>query len=195
MNAKQEKFAMEYAREPNATQAAINAGYSERSAHSHGYRLLKDDEIRARIAELTTEFSGPHEIDAERVIKELSHIGTGELRDVAEWDESGLRIIPSAELTKSGSATIKSVKSTTVYNRREDTETVTLEVTQHDKVRALDLLGRRFALFTDKVQQSSDGDFTVRMLGLPDKSRGSKDGVFTGGAAQGELRHSVDDHR
>jgi phage terminase small subunit len=40
------------------------------------------------------------------------------------------------------------------------------------RVKALELLGKRHALFTDKVQHDSSGDIHIRMIGLPDKTRG-----------------------
>jgi phage terminase small subunit len=42
-------FAAEYLVDSNATQAAIRAGYSERTAYSQGSRLLKDVEVRVEI--------------------------------------------------------------------------------------------------------------------------------------------------
>ena len=46
LNHKQQLFILEYQRTLNATQAAINAGYSERTAYSIGNRLLKKVEIQ-----------------------------------------------------------------------------------------------------------------------------------------------------
>ncbi len=49
---KQERFAQEVAKGVNATQAAINAGYSKARASSQGCNLKKDPKVAARIAEL-----------------------------------------------------------------------------------------------------------------------------------------------
>lgn len=49
LNARQEAFCQSYARSANATQAAKDAGYSQKTAHAQGFRLLKDAEIEARI--------------------------------------------------------------------------------------------------------------------------------------------------
>lgn len=46
MTEKQRRFAEAYARDPNATAAAVAAGYSIRSAYSTGQRLLKNAEVR-----------------------------------------------------------------------------------------------------------------------------------------------------
>ena len=49
MTPKQQAFAREYAIDKNATQAAIRAGYSAKTAHSAGPRLLENVEVRAEI--------------------------------------------------------------------------------------------------------------------------------------------------
>lgn len=47
MTEKQRRFAEAYAQNPNATAAAIAAGYAPRSAYSQGQRLLKNAEIKS----------------------------------------------------------------------------------------------------------------------------------------------------
>lgn len=55
LNARQQLFAEEYAANPNATKAAIAAGYSERSAGQIGERLLKNDEIATAVEKAKAE--------------------------------------------------------------------------------------------------------------------------------------------
>ena len=69
---KQERFCEEYLIDLNATQAAIRAGYSEKTAYSAGQRLLRNVEIQNRIAELKAERSKRTEITQDRVVKELA---------------------------------------------------------------------------------------------------------------------------
>jgi hypothetical protein len=51
LTSKQEAFVCEYAIDKNATQAAIHAGYSAKTAYSIGQRLLNNVEIEAAINE------------------------------------------------------------------------------------------------------------------------------------------------
>ena len=51
LNYKQKKFVAEYLKEPNATQAAINAGYSKKTSYSQGQRLLKNQKVSSLINE------------------------------------------------------------------------------------------------------------------------------------------------
>lgn len=55
MNARKERFCLEYAASGNATKAAIAAGYSPKTARSQGQRLLTYADIKARIEELQRE--------------------------------------------------------------------------------------------------------------------------------------------
>ena len=55
LNEKQEKFAQAYVMYRNATEAAKAAGYSGRSAHNQGSRLLKIASVKERIEDLEKE--------------------------------------------------------------------------------------------------------------------------------------------
>jgi phage terminase small subunit len=67
-------FVMHYAIERNATAAAKLAGYSAKSAHNQGDRLLKDPEIREQIIKRCYEMAKKLDITAEMVLKELATI-------------------------------------------------------------------------------------------------------------------------
>ena len=55
MNDQQRAFVREYAKDCNATQAAIRAGYSPKSAYSQGQRLLKHAEVKAELDSIRQE--------------------------------------------------------------------------------------------------------------------------------------------
>ena len=71
MNAKQQRFVLEYLKDRNATQAAIRTGYSERTAGSYGHDLLKNPEVSAVILKKTEELAEKQEISIEWVLKKL----------------------------------------------------------------------------------------------------------------------------
>jgi phage terminase small subunit len=74
MTERQERFCQEYSKLGNATQSAINAGYSEKTAYSAGQRLLKDVEIQTRIKELQGEIKNQNIIDARKMQEVLTSI-------------------------------------------------------------------------------------------------------------------------
>jgi len=71
---KQLAFCQEYLVDLNATQAAIRAGYSERTAKSQGARLLTNVDIATRIQELMNKRSKRVEIDADWVLTQLKKV-------------------------------------------------------------------------------------------------------------------------
>jgi phage terminase small subunit len=171
LNEKQRRFADEYIVDLNATQAARRAGYASDSAGQIAHKLLKNAEIQAEIQNAVAERARRTEVTADRVVLELARLGFGDLRGVAEWDENGVRYRSSEELTDDEAATIESVKHVTTTSE-DGTVRKHLELKQHSKTKALEMLGRHLALFTDKLQMNADGDIRIRMQGLPDKSRG-----------------------
>ena len=57
LNDKQELFVQHYILTRNATEAARAAGYSEKSAHNQGYRLLQDSEVQQRVYDAEQEMT------------------------------------------------------------------------------------------------------------------------------------------
>ncbi|MDI3149373.1 terminase small subunit [Serratia nevei] len=67
---KQELFAREFIVDLNATQAAIRAGYSEKSSRNQGARMMANDDILHRIAELNHERLKRVQVDADYVLRQ-----------------------------------------------------------------------------------------------------------------------------
>ena len=74
LSPKQEQFAREYLLDLNATQAAIRAGYSPKTAYSMGQRLLKNVEIQSAVQCAMDERSKRTEVDADYVLTNLLEI-------------------------------------------------------------------------------------------------------------------------
>ena len=74
MNKKQNAFATEYVKDHNATQAAIRAGYSERSAYSQAHDLLKKPEIMEAIKELEDAAAARSAVTVDKIVNRLNKI-------------------------------------------------------------------------------------------------------------------------
>lgn len=70
-NEKRRRFCAEYLVDLNATQAAIRAGYSEKTAYSQGQRLLKNAEIKQYLSKAMAKRAEEAKIDADWVLAEL----------------------------------------------------------------------------------------------------------------------------
>lgn len=79
MTDKQKKFCEEYVIDFNATQAAIRAGYSEKTAGSIGDENLKKPEIKKYIAELQAESQERNQIKRDNIVDELKKIGFADI--------------------------------------------------------------------------------------------------------------------
>lgn len=71
---KQERFIQEYMIDFNATQSAIRAGYSAKTAYSIGEENLRKPEIKLRIEELQAEVIKDIKITKERLLNDLNDI-------------------------------------------------------------------------------------------------------------------------
>ncbi|EPL4123848.1 terminase small subunit [Citrobacter amalonaticus] len=95
---KQELFAREFIKDLNATQAAIRAGYSEKSSRNQGARMMANDDILTRIAELKADRNEEVGVDAAYVLKRLVEIDqmdvldilllNGELKPIKDWPKT-----------------------------------------------------------------------------------------------------------
>ena len=83
MNPRQQRFAKEYAADPNGTQAAINAGYAEKTAAAQASRLLKNVNIQKLIRRDTTKTADSLELTQQYVLKGLMDIAADEDKTVS----------------------------------------------------------------------------------------------------------------
>jgi phage terminase small subunit len=145
LNDRQCRFVAEYLIDLNATQAAVRAGYSARTAYSAGERLLRNVEIATAIAEARAARSRRTEVTADRVVLELARVAFGDPRRVMGWGPGGVRLRPSAELTDEEAAIVAEVGETTTK------EGGSLRVKTVDKLGALRLLGRHLGMFGERA--------------------------------------------
>ena len=162
---KQERFVQEYLVDLNATQAAVRARYSAKTAYSMGQRLLKNVEIQNAIQEAVDKRSQRTEITQDWVLEELRKVAatngsvyakvvtkkypelvfdeeTGEEKQVSRLSQF-VELIDTDDLTADQKSAISGIEQTK-YG---------IKVSTYDKVKALELLGKHLGMFSDKPQQ------------------------------------------
>ena len=142
---RQEKFIEEYIMLDNATQAAKNAGYSEKTAYSQGQRLLKNVEIAEEIARRRAELRKTS-ITPERIVREYLRLLNVDMKDIADWGPDGVQARPSDTLTEEQTAAISEIAETQSG----------VKVKLHDKKGILDSLARIAGMFVDKVEHTGN---------------------------------------
>lgn len=145
---KQKIFVDEYLVDLNATQAAIRAGYSPKTANEQGNRLLANVSVRTCIDQAMAERSKRTGINQDRVIRELARLAFVNPNDVINLNKAMVKNDASEE----DLAAIQSVKVKT--SSSENGEMVEREVRLNDKLKALELLGKHLGMFKDKVEVS-----------------------------------------
>ena len=120
---KQKRFADEYIISGNATQAAIKAGYAKKAAYQTGAENLRKPQIKNYIDERLEELKSERTADAQEVLEYLTSVMRGnETEEVLIGVGEGMQ------------------------------STIQKEVGAKDRLKAAELLGKRFALFTDKTE-------------------------------------------
>ena len=138
---KQQRFVDEYLVDLNATKAAIRAGYSARTAEWQGPQLLTVPRVADAIHKRKQERSERVQITADEVVRELRRIAFSDPREVMEWGPGGVKLKPSCDLTDDAAASLAELTESTTLNGGS------LKIKKHDKVKALELLGRHLGLF------------------------------------------------
>lgn len=146
LTARQRRFVEEYLVDLNATQAAIRAGYSARTAQEQASRLLSNVMVAEAIAEDMKARAARTEITQDRVLAELAKIAFADQRAVMTWGPSGVKLVSSDTLTDDQAAIVAEVSETTSATGGS------LKLKTHDKVGALKLLGEHLGMFKQKVE-------------------------------------------
>lgn len=144
LTVKQRMFVEEYLIDLNATQAAIRAGYSAKTADQQGSRMLANVKVQQAIAERMAERSRRTGVNQDRVVLELAKIAFVRMTDVV--DSNG-RI-------KQGASTDDLSCIESIKYKESDNEfggSVEREVKIASKLKALELLGKHLSMWNDKL--------------------------------------------
>jgi phage terminase small subunit len=191
LTAKQQRFVEEYLVDLNATQAAIRAGYSEKTAYSIGQENLNKPEIAAAVEQHMAKRSERTDITADKVLKELAKIGFADIRRAIRWysnatvaavdqdidrqmeEEGGVRFAVANQVELVSSSEIDDDTAAAIAEIGQ-TSTGALKVKFHDKRGALVDIGRHLGMFKDRtVLENPDGSAVnpVVIFKLPDNER------------------------
>lgn len=150
---KQELFAREYLKDLNATQAAIRAGYSEKTAKEAGYENLTKPHVLELVAELKAQRIEQTGIDAAYVLRRLVEIdemdvldillANGELKPIAQWPKVWRTTLSGMDVTEMAG----------------DAAGLLKKIKWPDKVKNLELLGKHVTVqaFKDNVKNELVG--------------------------------------
>lgn len=148
---KQELFAREYLKDLNATQAAIRAGYSEKTAKEVGYENLTKPHVLELVAELKAQRVEQTGIDAAYVLRRLTEIdqmdvldillANGELKPIKDWPKVWRTTLSGMDIVEMASA---------------DSAALLKKIKWPDKVKNLELLGKHVNVQAFREQTATE---------------------------------------
>lgn len=182
LNERQKRFVDEYLIDLNATQAAIRAGYSPKTANEQGAQLLAKLSVQQYLSKRMQDRIQRTEITQDRVLTELAKIGFADIRKAVKWGESVMVAQEEGDPVEIEHS-VALLSSTDID---DDTAAAISEVSQgrdgikikmHDKKGALVDIGRHLGMFKDKVELSGDPEKplvtrVVREIVRPDNQNG-----------------------
>lgn len=122
MNARQKKFCDEYLVDCNATQAAIRAGYSQKTAKQIGQENLTKPDLKAYIDEQLEQMHNKKTADAQEVLEYLTAVMRG------QHTEQTLQLIGEG---------VQKIAD--------------IDVSAKERLKAAELIGKRYGMFKDNL--------------------------------------------
>jgi phage terminase small subunit len=145
LNARQQKFVLEYQVDQVATQAAIRAGYAPRSAAVTASRLLTKANIGEAIAKAQAKAAAKAEVTVERVLKEYARIA---FADIAQaYDDHG-NLLPVSQMPEDIRRALTGIEITELFGDGKEIGRLK-KVRFAQKVPALDSLATHLGIFAE----------------------------------------------
>lgn len=170
---KQRRFVDEYLVDLNATQAAIRAGYSQKTAASIGEENLRKPEIAKAVQDAQAARAKRTEITQDMVLRELAKIGFSDIRKIVRWGKTELRV---ADAEEDGATEVHhGLALVSVDEIDDDTAAAISEISEgreglkvklHDKKGALVDIGRHLGMFKKRVEHTGKNGGPVELATL-----------------------------
>lgn len=151
LTVKQRLFIKEYLIDFNGTQAAIRAGYSKKTAQQVASENLSKPLIMQEIKkDVDNKVKGLDDL-SQKTIDELKKIAFSDIKDFMKFDKDGVEFKDSEEVD---GTILSEVSSQTTESATKDSSTTrtNLKIKLHDKMKALEMLGKYKSLFVDKLE-------------------------------------------
>ena len=164
LSVRQSVFLKEYLLSGNATQAALKAGYSSKTARSQAQRLLTKVDIQTAIQKFKNKMEKQTAVTLERVVNELAKVAFANMSDVLEVEENKLRIKNLSELSSDVQASIAEItESDTAFGKRRT-------IKMHNKLTSLDALMKHLGGYLtvdqmiDRMSETQLDQLTEKLL-------------------------------
>ena len=155
---RQQRFVEEYLVDLNATQAAIRAGYSRKTAQEQSSRLLSNVMVAAAVATAQAKRSERTEVTQDRVLTELAKLGFANMADYMVAMPGGDPYLDFSALTRDQAAALQEVTVEDYLEGRGGNarEVKRVKFKLADKRAALVDIGRHLGMFKERLELSGN---------------------------------------
>ena len=184
LNLRQQRFVLAYVSDPNATKAALTAGYAKTSAHSQAHDLLKKPDIVTAIREQKSEQFRRTHMDADELLALIAGQARGQMGEVLHITPDG---DPYIDLNKASPAFLSNVVEATIEDFtdgrevddegkviKRDVRRVKVKLASQDSARVT--LAKHLGLLIDRSEVKIDGSFADVMAAALARSKGGSGG-------------------
>ena len=148
-------FCEEYVIDFRGKRAAIAAGYAEASASAQASALLTRPDISAYLQYLTSSRAKRLEVTADKVVQEIAKIAFHNVGDLLDYFDGNVlfKDVEDMEFPE----LIKSIEIKEVKNSKGNRVGQVAKIVLHDKLKALEMLGKYTAIFTETIDHKNNG--------------------------------------
>lgn len=167
---KQQLFCLEYIKDFNATQAAIRAGYSKKTARAQGQRLLTKVAVQNEVARHKAVITEEVQVDAKWLLKRLVDELTADIADI--YDESG-GLRPIREWPMAFRQGLVSGIDVETLGGGDSPVATVRKIKMSDRIRRLELIGKHVDVgaFADKLVGPDGGAIQIEDKTASDLAR------------------------
>lgn len=155
MTDKQKRFVDEYLISLNASDAYAKAyNYKGKQADTLGTRTMNKPEVKKLISKKLEKINEELDIKAIDVLRELKELAFSDIKDYLSFDGNGVTFKKSSEFDNLKVISEVSSRKTTTGGKDKGgiVSNVDFKLKLYDKQKALEMLGRYFKLFTERVE-------------------------------------------
>lgn len=149
---RREQFVEAFVTNFNASEAARKIGASTKSSRVTGHRMMEDPAVQVMIQQRLKKRSKRYEATLDRLVREYSTIAFSDIGDYVDWEPGNVSIKSKKDITRRARRAVAEIKETF---HAEGGANITVKM--HDKMKALDSLGRYLGMFEEGGQRDEDG--------------------------------------
>lgn len=169
---KQQRFIEEYPKDLNGRQAAIRAGYSEKTAQEQSSRLLSNVKVQSALQAALKARADKAELTAADLLAEIDILATSNIAQIFDFDsEGGIVLKAGKDIPDRARRCIASLELTTDKSGQP-----IVKVRLWDKVAAQRLAGQHRGMFTEKHEHTGEGGGPIQIRTIEVVRPAPKDG-------------------